>query len=265
MPTANVNGLKIGYTDTEGAGPPVVLIHAFPLNRQMWDPQVRALGDRFRLIAPDLIGFGESDAPDDRGSYSMGAFADEIKGLIDQLGLDRVALMGLSIGGYIAFEFIRRYPDALSALVLADTKAEADPPEAVEKRSGQQEQVEAEGTSGLIEALPNALLGETTRSSKPDVVNEAKRVMDNPPAGFIGALEAMKQRPDSTGDLTGISVPTLIVVGEEDGVTPPDFSRSMHEAIGGSQLAVIPDAGHLSSLESPDQFNGALSEFLTSL
>jgi pimeloyl-ACP methyl ester carboxylesterase len=228
----------------------------------MWDPQVRALGDRFRLVAVDLKGFGQSDAPEDRSAFSMDSYAREVKRVIDEVGAPQVTLVGLSMGGYIAFAFLRLFPQVLSRLVLADSRAEADPPEGVQKRTSQQEQVEKEGTAGLIDALPNALLGETTRTNKPDVVSEVKRLMDQPPAGFIGALEALKTRPDSTGDLASVAVPTLIIVGEEDTLTPPDFSRSMHEAIGGSELVVIPEAGHLSNLEAPDAFNGALSKFL---
>jgi pimeloyl-ACP methyl ester carboxylesterase len=114
----------------------------------------------------------------------------------------------------------------------------------------------------LISALPNALLGETTRERRPDVVERARTLMDNPPAGFIGALEAMKKRVDSTNELASIDVPTLVIVGEEDAVTPPDASRKIHEHVGGSQLVVIPEAGHLSNLERPEAFNGALRDFL---
>ena len=265
MPQADVNGRSLSYTDSGGEGIPVLLVHAFPLNSAMWEPQIEALGDRFRLIAPDLQGFGGSDAPEDRSLYSMDSFADQLAGLLDELGLDKVVLAGLSMGGYIAFSFLRRHGGRVRALVLADTRAEADPPEGVEKRSGQQKQVESEGTAGLIEALPGALLGPTTRESKPDVVDRARKLMDNPPAGFIGALEAMKNRVDSSEDAAKVDVPTLVIVGEEDGLTPPDAARKLHELIGGSKLVVIPGAGHLSNIEAPEAFNGALGEFLSSL
>jgi len=265
MPTATVNGVDINYTDTGGNGAPVLLLHAFPLDSEMWEPQIESLGDRFRFIAPDLKGFGGSSAPEERSGYSMDGYADDVAGLLDELGVDKVTLAGLSMGGYIALAFLRRHGGRVSALVLADSRAEADPPEGIEKRSGQQELVAKEGTAGLIEGLAGALLAEATREKKPEVVERAKALMDNPPAGFIGALEAMKGRPDSTGDLAGVSVPTLIIVGENDGVTPPDASRKMHEHIAGSRLVVIPEAGHLSNLEAPEAFNGALAEFLTTL
>ena len=266
MSTTTVDGTRINYTDTGGDGTAVVLLHAFPFSSNMWEPQVEALGDRFRFILPDLLGFGDSDAPDDPGAYSMDAFADQTAAVIDDLNLDRVAFGGLSMGGYAAFAFLRKYRDKVNALVLADTKAEADPPEGVEKRTGQQKLVRDEGTSNLIEGLAGALLSEPTREKKPDVVEKVKKLMaENPPAGFIGALEAMKKRPDSSSELTQIDVPTLVIVGENDGITPPDAARKIHEHVGGSRLVVIPESGHLSNLEAPEAFNGALAEFLGGL
>ena len=262
MPNVTVDGTKIDYTDTGGAGTPVLLLHAFPLNSKMWEPQIESLGERFRFIAPDLGGFGASDASDDAATYTMDGFADQAKAVLDELGIERCVLVGLSMGGYIAFAFLRKYREAVSQLVLADTRAEADPPEGVEKRTKQQELVRSEGTAGLIDTLSGALLGEATREKKSDVVEVVKELMGGPAAGFIGALEAMKNRPDSSDELSRIDVPTLIIVGENDAVTPPEASRKMHEHIGGSKLVVIPEAGHLSNLEAPEAFNGALAEFL---
>jgi pimeloyl-ACP methyl ester carboxylesterase len=265
MPTVTTNGVKMNYVDTGGSGTPVLLVHGFPLNLGMWRPQIDSLGERWRIIAPDLKGAGESNGPDDPAEYTMDSYADELKGLIDELDIDNVILAGLSMGGYVAFAFLRKYPEAVTALVLADTRAEADPPEGVEKRSKQQDQVRSEGTSGLIEGLTGALLSDYTKDNRPDVVKTVRAVMDNPARSFIGELEAMKARPASTDDLTSISVPTLIVVGEHDAITPPDASRNMHEHIKGSRLTVIPEAGHLSNLENPDAFNGALADFLGEL
>ena len=265
MAQTQINGRTLDYIDSGGDGPPVLLLHAFPLRAAQWNAQIEALSDRFRLIAPDLMGFGGSSAPDDESVYSMDSYADDVAGLLDELGVDKVALVGLSMGGYIAFAFLRRHRDRVSALVLADTKAEADPPEAKEKRTNQQAQVRSEGTAGLIEGLSAALLGEATRTKNPEVVEATKALMDNPHGGFVGALEAMKNRPDSGADLASIDVPTLIIVGENDAVTPPDASRALHERIAGSRLVVIPESGHLSNLEAPEAFTGALGEFLASL
>lgn len=262
MPHVFLRAGKVDYHDHGGDGIPIVLVHAFPLNSTMWQGQIDALGGNHRFVTVDLQGFGASDAPEDESGYSMGEFADQIKAVVDEIGADKIVLVGLSMGGYIAFEFWRRYRDKVAGLVLADTRAEADPQEGKDKRTTQQKQVREQGTEGLIDALTGALLGEKTRTSKPEVVDAAKKSMANPPAGFIGALEAMKNRPDSSEDLSSIDVPTLVIVGENDGVTPPDAARKIHEHVGGSQLVVIPEAGHLSNLEAPDDFNRALSDFL---
>lgn len=266
MPSITRADRTVHFTDPGGSGPAVVLLHAFPLNSKQWEGQIESLSDRFRFIAPDLQGFGGSTAPDDESTYSMDSYADDVAAILDELGLDEVVLTGLSMGGYISFAFLRRHRDRVSALVLADTKADADPPEAKEKRSTQQAQVRTDGTAGLIEGLSGALLGEPTRNKKPDVVEATKKLMaENPPAGFIGALEAMKNRPDSNGELASIAVPTLVIVGENDGVTPVAASEALNAGIPGSKLVVIPEAGHLSNLEAPEAFNGALAEFLGGL
>ena len=266
MPSITRDSRTISFTDSGGSGTPVVLLHAFPLNSKQWESQIESLSERFRFIAPDLQGFGASTAPDDESAYSMDSYADDVAAVLDELGLDKVVLTGLSMGGYISFAFLRRHGQRVSALVLADTKAEADPPEAKEKRSTQQAQVRTDGTAGLIEGLSGALLGEATREKKPDVVEATKKMMaENPPAGFVGALEAMKNRPDSTGDLASITVPTLVIVGETDGVTPVAASEALNQGISGSKLVVIPESGHLSNLEAPEAFNGALAEFLGGL
>ena len=265
MPSATIDGTSINYSDSGGDGRPVVLLHAFPLNSGQWEQQIDALSAKYRFIAPDLKGFGGSDAPEDESSYSMDDYADSVAGLLDKLGLDKVTLVGLSMGGYISFAFLRRHRRRVGALVLADTRAEADPPEGKEKRSKQQEMVRSEGTSGLIEALTGALISEVTLSGKPDVVDNLRKLMDNPPAGFVGALGAMKNRPDSTGDLGSIDVPTLVVVGEKDGVTPQEASEALQRGIPTAKLVVIPGVGHLSNLEAPEEFTRILDDFLTSL
>lgn len=266
MPSITRDSRTVSFTDSGGTGTPVVLLHAFPLNAKQWDGQIESLAERFRFIVPDFQGFGGSTAPDDAASYSMDSYAEDVAAVLDELGLDKVVLTGLSMGGYVAFAFLRRHRDRVAALVLADTKAEADPPEAKEKRTTQQAQVRADGTADLIEALSGALLGEPTRAKKPDVVEATKKLMaENPPEGFIGALEAMKNRPDSSGELAQITVPTLVIVGENDGVTPVAASEVLNTGIVGSKLVVIPESGHLSNLEAPEAFTGALAEFLGTL
>lgn len=262
MPFAEDRGRRIHYRDTGGAGPPVVLIHGFPLNSTLWRPQEEALGDRYRLILPDLMGFGKSNVPDDPSEYSVDGFARNVLTVMDDAGLNRAVVGGLSMGGYVVFALWRLARERLAAMILADTRAEPDDEAAKARRTAQQERLRAEGTSKLIDETPAALMSDVTRERKPDVVAGAQATMDNPVAGWIGALEAMKRRPDSTADLSSIDVPALILTGELDPLTPPSVARSMHEQIGGSRLVVVPDAGHFSNIESAPHFSGAVAEFL---
>ena len=265
MATANVNGIKLFYEDTGSGAKTLLFVHGFPLGWKLWEGQIEALKDRYRIIAPDLRGYAGSEGPNDIESYSLEQYADDLCALLEEIGVDKVVYVGLSMGGYMAFPFLAKCGDKVEALVLADTRAEADPPEAVEKRTTQQEMVRNEGSAGLVEALPKALLSQTTWDQKPDVVERARGLMEQPDTAWLGSLQAMKTRPDSSDQLTSITVPTLVIVGEDDGITPPDAARKLHEHIGGSRLVVIPEAGHLSNLESPEAFNGALADFLADL
>ncbi len=266
MPSATVGGTTMNYLDVGAGGPAVVLLHAFPFHSGMWEPQVEALADRHRVVVPDLKGFGGSDAPEDVSAYSMASYADEVAGLLGTLELEQVAVVGLSMGGYVAFSLLSRHRPLVSALVLADTRADPDSEQVLERRTNQQRTVREEGTAPVIEALLDTLLAEPTRRHRPEVVDRARRLMkDNPPAGFVGALEAMKSRPDASPQLGSIDVPTLVVVGEDDKPSPPEVAESMHEAIRGSRLAVLPEAGHLTNLEVPGPFNQAVGGFLDEL
>lgn len=265
MPTVTVDGVTMSYLDVGSGGPPVVLLHAFPFHSGMWQPQVDDLSDRFRLVTPDLKGFGGSDAPDDLAAYSIDGYADEVVGLLRTLELERVVVVGLSMGGYVAFSVLRRHRPMVSGLVLADTRADPDSPQVLERRNNHQRQVREEGTGPVIDAHLGTLLSDHTHQHRPDVVERARALMDNPPAGFLGALEAMKSRPDASADLDRIDVPTLVLVGNQDQPSPPEVARGMHERIRDSRLVVLPDAGHLSNLEAPEPFNQALRGFLEEL
>jgi pimeloyl-ACP methyl ester carboxylesterase len=266
VPFAEVGGIRLHYLD-EGAGEPaVVLLHAFPLSSAMWEPQVAALQERWRVVAPDLRGFGRSQVPEDRSAYSMEAFADDVAGLLDHLGLGRVVVVGLSIGGYIAFSLLRRHRPRVAALVLADTRDRPDSPEVAERRTRQQAALSQGGKAAVVDELLAGLAGDSTRRDHPEVVARIRALMEPAAApALIGALEAMKQRPDASGELYAIGVPTLFVVGDEDAGSPPDVARAMHEEVPGSQLEIVPGAGHVSNLAAPDVFNQALVRFLESL
>lgn len=233
--------------------PAVVLLHAFPLSAAMWQPQLDALSDRWRVIAPDLA-FPEP---------SVDAAADEVARLLDELGVARAVVGGLSMGGYVAMAFWRRHRDRVRAVVLADTRATADTDEVLERRTRQQEQVAGGDPSSVIEAMVDGLPGGYTKEHRPDVVAEIRGLMGEATAeGITVALEAMKRRPDSTPDLASMDVPALVVVGEEDSLSPLDVAQAMTDALPRARLARIPQAGHLSSLEDPGAFNAELRAFL---
>ncbi|MGH9182432.1 MAG: alpha/beta fold hydrolase [Acidimicrobiales bacterium] len=259
MPELRVDGAALHYADTGGSGPPVVLLHAFPLSSAMWSAQLEALAGRYRGIAPDLRGFGGSDVPVEPASYSMDGYADDVAALIDHLGCGPVTLVGLSMGGYVAFAFLRRHRRLVRALVLADTRSAADSDEVRRRRAAQQREVGQGRARAVIDAMANVLLSDRVY---PVVRDRVVALMDQPPVGIIGALEAMKHRPDATPGLGAIDVPTLVVVGEEDPTAPVVTARATHQAIPGSELVVLPGAAHLANLEAPAAFNDALLGFL---
>lgn len=255
----SIEGATLGFDDT-GTGMPIVFLHAFPLNRTMWTPQVRRLADRARCIAIDLRGFGESSATP---PFSMDRYADDVAALLDVLHVERAVIVGLSMGGYTALALWRRHRDRVQAFVLADTRATADTAEGRERRRALIATAEAEGSAAVTARQMAALVGRTTRERRPDVCDMIRGIMLAAPVpGIVGALEAMAARPDSTPTLATIDVPTLFVVGAEDAVTPTDEARSMQRAVRGARLAIVPDAGHLASLEQPNAFGDLLESFV---
>lgn len=257
-----VGDTEIAYDDV-GTGLPVVFLHAFPLNRTMWDPQVTALVTESRCIPIDFRGLGESLC---LGPYTMQRYADDVVGVLDALRIERAVIAGLSMGGYVAFELWRRHRDRVRALVLADTRAAADTVDGAERRRELIEVAEAEGSTAIANLQISGLVGKTTRDRRPDLYDAIHRMMAQSPVdGIVGGLEAMMGRPDSTETCATIDVPTLIVVGDEDVITPPKEARRLAELIRGSRLEILKGAGHLSNLERPAAFNTVMSEFLASL
>jgi pimeloyl-ACP methyl ester carboxylesterase len=219
-----VNGVRLGY-EMEGHGPPVVLIHGFPLSRAMWRPQVEALRDRFTVILPDLRGFGESDVP--QGDLTMDTYADDVLGLLDALGYDRVALGGCSMGGYVAFRIVARAAARIRALLIADSRAGADSDEGRERRHAAIRRIHAEGPEGFLSEFTAQLVGPTTKARRPAVLEAVRQIVGTPPASSLTTgLAAMATRPDSRPLLASVTVPTLVVVGEEDTSTPPAAAES---------------------------------------
>jgi 3-oxoadipate enol-lactonase len=260
---ATVNGIQMGYTDS-GSGTPVLLVHGYPLNKSMWDAQVAELSKGFRVIAPDLRGHGESDAP--QGTYSMDAIADDLNALLDHLKVDKAVVVGFSMGGYATFAFYRKYANKVKALVLADTRPQADTPEAKQGREDTAQTVIKDGVAGVATVTAPRMLAPTTVQGRADVVERVKSIMASTSVnGYVGDLRGLASRPDSTDTLSKIDVPTLVIVGEQDVVTPVADSETMAKTIKGAKLAKVPNAGHLAPLEQPADFNKALVEFLKGL
>jgi pimeloyl-ACP methyl ester carboxylesterase len=250
---------------TSGAGTPLVLLHAFPLDGRMWAPQVEALAGSYQVIVPDLRGFGAAreQSVEEAG---MDLLADDVARLLDDRGLDRVVLGGLSMGGYVALAFVRRHADRLSGLVLLDTKASADGDQARDARLEMAERVLAEGTGFVPGAMLPRLLGETSREQRPEVVEEVTALIrEQHPKAIAGAQRGMAARAAATDVLASIAVPTLVVTGEEDTVTGPEVGRDLAAGIPGARFLLVEEAGHLANLEQPEIVNEALLDFLAPL
>ena len=259
---AVIDALDLGYDDI-GSGTPLLFVHAFPLNRTMWAPQVSALVERCRCVAVDLRGFGDSSV---LPPYSMEQYADDLAHLIDQLHIDKVVIVGCSMGGYVTLAFWRRHRSRVRAMVLADTRAGADSEETIERRRQLIHVARAEGAIGVANLQIPSLVGKTTREKQPDTFDAVHRMVAQAPVeGIVGALEAMMLRPDSTTTLGTIDVPTLVIVGEEDVPTPVKDARFLAERIPGCRLEIISQAGHLCNMERPAAFNHLLTEFLGAL
>ncbi len=251
--------------DAVGQGKPVVLLHAFPLSRVMWRPQVEALQGEYRLLVSDLRGFGgTSPFP---GTPSVDAMADDVAALLRALRIaEPVAVGGLSMGGYVALAFARRHPAQLRALILADTRAEPDTPEGKANRDQTIAFAQAHSAAEVIAPMLPKLLGEGTRRLRPEVGEEVRRVAAaQSPAAIVAALQALRDRPDARPGLNAIGVPALVLVGNEDTLTPPAVAQTLAEGIPGAQLVPIAGAGHLSNLEQPAAFNEAVRSFLRGL
>jgi YbgC/YbaW family acyl-CoA thioester hydrolase len=254
-----VNGVGLAV-DVVGDGPAILFIHGYPLDRSIWRHQVEHL-DGWRRIAPDLRGMGSSDAPD--LGYSMTTYADDLAALLDSLGVDHVVLCGLSMGGYVAFEFLRRHRSRVRGLILVDTRAENDSAEGRRSRDAAAQAAREDGTRAVAAAMLPKLFAEETEAAVGEPWRQVERVIvATPIPGIVGALAAMRDRPDSTSLLESLDLPSLIIVGEHDRITPPASSHRMAAALAGSQLEVIHGAGHLSPVERPSEVTAAVRKFV---
>ena len=263
MTSIRINDINLSYTDI-GAGPAVVLIHGYPFNRSLWTEQAEALHPKHRVIIPDLRGFGESDSSE--GTATMSRMAEDVAELMDHLEIEQAIIGGLSMGGYVALAFARQIPARVRALVLADTRAQADTEEGKQTRFQQAEKALTEGMAGIADAMLPKLLTPDTVSKRPELVKRVRDMMlKTKPEGAAAALKGMAARDDQTEFIADIIVPTLILVGREDAITPVADSEKMHSLIERSRLVVIENAGHVSNLEQTEQFNDALLGFLSTV
>jgi pimeloyl-ACP methyl ester carboxylesterase len=259
---AVVGGATLSWREA-GEGPDVlVLIHGFPFSSAVWRPQLDAPPAGWRVIAPDLRGFGGS-GPLPGNRLPMDVFAQDVIALLAHLGVASAVFCGHSMGGYVTLALMRRAQRQVRGLVLADSRATPDSPEARQGRVKNAKHVHANGTAALIDAMVPRLLSAGTRETLPHVEQELRTVMNTAPApAVIAALLGMAERPDSTPQLRSINVPTQLIVGAEDAITPPGDARLLARAIPGAQLEIIDGAGHLPSLERPAVFNRVLVAFL---
>ena len=256
-----VNGFNMSYID-RGTGVALLLIHGYPLNKQLWEPQV--MGLTARIITPDLRGFGASEPVE--GPYSMDLLAQDCNALLDELGVDQpVVVGGLSMGGYVTFAFYRQFPERVRGLILASTRAAPDDETGKANRDKAIQTVREGGVEAIVESMLPKMMAPETYEHKPEVVSEARQIMESASVeGIIGALEGMKNRPDSRPLLEQITVPTLVIHGGEDQLVSRNEAEKMAGALQNARLEIVPEAGHLVNLERPTLFNQYVGAFLES-
>lgn len=261
MQSVHVNGVDLSVL-VQGEGGPLLFVHGFPLDHSMWRWQMGRFARTHRVIAPDLRGFGESGVTD--GQVTMEQFADDLAALLDELHVTQpITLCGLSMGGYIALEFVRKHAQRLAALILCDTRAGSDATDARQKRLETADQVLREGPAAIADSMVSRLFAQKTYRDQPQVVEEMRRlILGTPRVGIAAAALGMAERRDLTGLLPQISVPTLVIAGEEDGLTPPAEMKEMAAAIPDAEYVEIANAGHMAPLEASVPVNGAIQKFL---
>jgi pimeloyl-ACP methyl ester carboxylesterase len=263
MAIKQIRGIKMGYEET-GEGLPLVLIHGHPFDRSMWREQTVAFGSKYRIIAPDLRGYGESEAVTDK--TPLEEFARDITALLDDLKAEKIVLCGLSMGGQILFEFYRLFRERVRALILADTFAQLDDAERKQARYDTADRLLREGMHDYArEVLPKMIAQETIVKQPAVAAHVLSMMRGTSPKGAAAALRGRAERPDYTPLLSQISVPTLIIVGSQDEFTPVADADFMREKIPDSKMAVIEGAGHMPNLENPAEFNRVVAEFLKTL
>jgi 3-oxoadipate enol-lactonase len=260
-----LDAVDIALEERGKAGPAILFVHGFPFDHELWRHQLAAFPS-FRRVAPDLRGAGGSRGPDSPEAYSIARYADDLVRVLDALGIAHAVVCGLSMGGYIVFDLLRRHPGRVQAAILCNTKAEADSEEAKRGRDEMAALARAGGAEAVAEKLLAKVLARSTFDQRADVVHEVRRMMEcQPVAGIVGALHALRDRPDSTSLLAAIRVPVLVVAGEEDQITPRGGMEEMARAIPGAHFELIGAAGHVTALEQPLAVNAAIASFVKGL
>jgi 3-oxoadipate enol-lactonase len=265
MQRISLPNVELAYID-HGAGTPVVLLHGFPLDHTMWSSQIAALETTCRVITPDLRGFGQSSLGDSdpaRG-VTMAQYADDVAALLDAIEVhEPIVLAGFSMGGYIAWQFVRKYPDRLRALIPCDTRAAADTDEARANRRKMAERIHEWGSARVAETMGPKLFAAGKFEANPRIVQDLRNVVSRTtPDAIAAAQRGMAARPDMTWLLPQIEVPTLVIAGAEDALVPPTEMRQIAASVPNGQFVEIPEAGHMTTVENPAAVNAAMAEFI---
>lgn len=265
MATTIINDLTVCYFDEGPAEAPVIIfVHGFPLNKSMWDLQLEALKDEYRVIAYDIRGYGNSDTGYE--DFSIDLFARDLIAFMDSLSIRKAAVCGLSMGGYIALNAIGNYPDRFDALILCDTQSGADTPRVRENRLVAIVNIKENGLEDYAqESIKNLFAAVSLLSKGTEIASVREMILNTSKLSIFNSLHALAIRKETSAILSQIRIPVLILVGEEDKITPPEMAESMHKKINGSHLSIIENAGHLSNLENPFEFNYQVRKFISSV
>ena len=254
------------YVAVRGHGPAITLVHGFPLSHRIYDTQFRSLSHQYRVIVPDLRGFCKSPLGMSPEEVTIETYADDVAAILDTLGVEKTILGGLSMGGYIAFAFWRKYPERVQGLILMNTRAAADSEEGRQNRYALMERVRQEGLAPLIESMVPKLVAPSTLKGKPHVIRKLRHIMEGATVdGVIAALHAMAHRPDSRPLLPHIHVPTLVIAGREDALIPVEEAEEMALHIPHATLQIVPQAGHLVTMERPRMTTRLIQHFVASI
>jgi len=254
MEKINVNGIQLAF-DRRGQGTPLVLLHGYPLDHHLWDEVLPLLEDTFDVIVPDLRGFGQSTTVD--SPYTMDDYASDIAGLLDHLGLQKTALAGHSMGGYVALAFVRLFPERVTGLGLVSSQVLADPPDRKEGRYKSAADVAENGTSSVVTTMTPKFTADENLQSFARASMERQQ-----PAAYIGALRAMAERMDSTPLLSSLRVPLVIIHGDSDALIPVDRAREIKTALPAAHLVEINGAGHIPMMEAKEKTAQALKQLI---